>query len=143
MISSSPQIGQWVAEKTDGVYRPNSVSLGLISHEKVVAGVVYDTWNGVSIHASIAIEGIMTPRYLAAIFHYPFIHVGAKKIICSVAEKNYNSLRLVQKLGFRLEAQILDAHPDGSLLIFTMNREQCRFIGADKYGQVSKNAAAN
>ena len=125
-------IGPWVAAKMGIEYSDNNTSLGQIAGSKIIAGVSYQSWNKASIIASIAVEGLMTPTYLAAIFHYPFIYLGVTKIICQVAESNLNSIKLAEKLGFRLEAQLLDAHPDGSLLIYTMTKEQCRFIG-EKY----------
>ncbi len=76
----------------------------------------------------------MTPAYLAAIFHYPFVHCGASKIIAPVAESNDESIKFVTKLGFRLEHRLLDAHPDGSILLYSMKRDQCRFIG-ERYGK--------
>ena len=132
MISRDKSIGLWVAEKTKSDFNPLSESIGQVSRETIIAGVSFENWNKASIMASIAVEGIITPLYLAAIFHYPFIYLNAKKIICKIAESNLNSINLCKKMGFRKEAQLLDAHPDGSLLIYTMTKEQCRFIG-DKY----------
>ena len=127
MIVSTPEVGEWVAKRTFGTYE-GSPTLGQVS-DKIVAGVIYSDWNGASLKATIAVDGIMTPTYLAAIFHYPFLFLGAKKIICTIAESNENSIHLCKKMGFTQEAQILDAHPDGSMLIFTLHREDCRFIG--------------
>ena len=83
--------------------------------------------------ASSAVEGLMTPAYLAAIFHYPFVHCGASLIIAPVAESNEESIRLVKKMGFTREATLSDAHPDGSILLYTMSRKACRYIG-ERYG---------
>jgi len=121
-------VSGWMSAKLDGEVECQA-ALGLVCNETIHAGVVYNDWNGVSVTATIAVEGIMTPSYLAAIFHYPFIHLGAKKIICQIGEKNQKSIHLCEKMGFRKEAQLLDSHPDGRLLLYTMSKEQCRFIG--------------
>ena len=121
-------VAPWVADKIKGEIDCQA-ALGQISDSEIIAGVVYDNWNGASVEATIAIAGVMTPAYLAAIFHYPFIHLGAKKIICQVVETNISSVNLLNKMGFQLEAQILDAHPEGSILLYTMSKENCRFIG--------------
>lgn len=133
ILSNVEDVGRWIAKKTFGTWE-GQPTIGLESGGNIVAGVLYDSWNGRSIMCHIAIEEIMTPAYLGAIFHYPFLHLGCDKIIGSVAESNADIIRFVKKLGFQEEARILDAHPDGSLLLYTMKREQCRFIG-DRYGK--------
>lgn len=136
MITSDKNVvGPWVARKIFGSFNPaNSQAIGMKHGEEITAGVIYENWNHRSIVCHIAIDGPMTPTYLAAIFHYPFVHLGVDKIIAPVSEGNDRSIRLVEKLGFRLEARLLDAHPDGSLLFYTMKPEQCRFIG-ERYGK--------
>ena len=100
----------------------------------MVPGVIYENWNGVSCVCHIAVEGLLTPQYLWAIFHYPFVQGGLRKMIAPVSEGNAKSVRFVRKLGFKLEAQILDASPEGSIHLYTMERSQCRFLG-ERYGQ--------
>lgn len=133
IISDKTRVTPWVAKKLFARFNADA-AIGLERHGEMVAGVIYENWNGASFVCHIAVQGLMTPAYLAAIFHYPFVHCGASKIIAPVAQSNEESIRFVTKLGFRLESRILDAHPDGSLLLFTMTPEACRFIG-DKYGQ--------
>lgn len=127
-------VGPWVAERIHGQFTPeNSQAIGL-SRGKMVAGVLYENWNGASVVCHIAIEGLLTPRYLAVIFDYPFNVLGVKKIIAPIASTNLQSIDFVVNLGFSKEAQLLDAHPDGTLYLFTMSRQQCRFIG-ERYGK--------
>lgn len=109
-------------------------AIGLERNGELIAGVVYESWNGASFVCHIAIMGLMTPEYLAAIFDYPFVHCGAKKIFAPVVEGNDRSIRFVENLGFRLEHRLLDAHPDGSILLYSMTRDQCRFTG-ERYGK--------
>lgn len=135
MITSNKLlVGPWVAKKVFGKFHPeDSEAIGIERDGKIVAGVIYENWNGRSIVCHIAVEGLLTPTYLRAIFHYPFEYCGVDKIIAPVAESNEDSIRFVKKLGFQEEARLLDAHPDGSLLLFTMKKGACRFIG-DKHG---------
>lgn len=141
MITSDKSIvGPWVAARINGQFTPeNSEAIGLDA-DGLVAGVIYESWNGASVVCHIAVDGVMTGAYLAAIFDYPFNRLGVNKIIAPIAESNEKSIKFVQKLGFRKEAQLLDAHPDGSLFLFTMSREQCKYIGV-KYGKKLKPAA--
>lgn len=134
IVTDKYVVGPWVAARINGQFMPESSSAIGLSRKHMIAGVIYENWNGASVVCHIAIEGPMTPAYLAAIFDYPFNRLGVQKIIVPVAESNLQSIDFVIKLGFNKEAQLLDAHPDGSLLLFTMNREQCKFIG-ERYGK--------
>jgi len=131
-------VGPWVAKKIFGSFNPHSSeAIGLMDGEAVRAGVIYEGFNGSSMMVHAAVEGRLTPYYLWAICHYPFVHAGVGKVIAPIGEGNTESVRFVEKFGFRLEAQILDAHPDGRLLLYTLRREDCRFLKSlgDRYGQ--------
>ena len=128
-------VGPWVAAAVNADFSPYAAeAIGLRRNGKLVAGVIYENWNGASLQVHVAVQGVMTPKYLAAIYHYPFVHVGAKKLIAGIGEGNKESIRFVSKMGFRLEGRIPDAHPDGALLLYTMSREQCRYLG-ERYEQ--------
>ena len=126
--SNAAEVGPWVADRVFGEWKGDP-AIGLERHEKMVAGVLYENWNRRSIVCHIAVDGLMTPAYLAAIFHYPFVYLGCDKIIVPVSEGNTDSIKFVKKLGFQEEARLHDAHPDGLLLLFTLERQKCKFIG--------------
>lgn len=133
IVTGKEKVVPWVAKKLFARFNADE-GIGLEKDGEMVAGVVYEDWNGASFVCHIVVQGVMTPSYLRAIFHYPFEYCGATKLIAPVPQSNEESVRFVRKLGFQEEARLLDAHPDGSVLLFTMKRDQCRFIGA-KHGQ--------
>ena len=129
ITTDKARVGPWVGKKAFVELGERAFQcVGLERGGEIVAGVLYAGWNGRSIVCHIAVQGLLTPAYMAAIFHYPFIHCGAEKIIAPVDESNAESRRFVQKLGFTEEARIADAHPDGAIIIYTMQRSACRFI---------------
>ena len=135
MILISHEVGHWVAARNFQMYfEANSQSIGLEKDGEIVAGVIYEDWNGQSIMCHIAIIGNLTPTFLAKIFDYPFRQLGAHKIIAPVASVNSESIRLVTNMGFKEEAKIKDAHPSGDIVVFTMTKNECRFLG-EKYGK--------
>jgi RimJ/RimL family protein N-acetyltransferase len=135
-------VGPWVARKTFGHFTPDtSEAIGLERGGELVAGVLYENWNGVSMVVHVAVEGLMTPSYLHAIHHYPFIHAGASKVIAPVGEDNAESVRFVTKLGFQLEGRIPDAHPDGAILLYTLTRDRAKYLG-ERYGKECRSTAA-
>jgi RimJ/RimL family protein N-acetyltransferase len=129
------EVGHWVAARNFQKYfEANSQAIGWEKDGKIVAGVIYEDWNGQSIVCHIAIMGNITPTFLAKIFDYPFRQLDAHKIIAPVASINSESIGLVINMGFKEEAKIKEAHPSGDIVIFTMTKQECRFLG-EKYGK--------
>ena len=129
LIVTGPVVGNWVAARVNGQYfEAASQAIGIEKDGKIIAGVIYENWNQVSIWCHIAIEGRLTRKFLWTIFDYPFKQMGAAKIIVPVSSKNEKSLRLVGNMGFVEEARIKDARPDGDMVFLVMDRENCRFL---------------
>jgi RimJ/RimL family protein N-acetyltransferase len=60
--------------------------------------------------------------------YYPFVQVGVDMLIAIMAESNKKIIRLVEKLGYKIEHRLMNAHPDGDLLIYTLTKDNCRFL---------------
>jgi RimJ/RimL family protein N-acetyltransferase len=119
----------------DGAYNPDrSNAIGLFQGGKTVAGVVYENFNGQSVVCHICVKGRMTPAYLAAIFDYAFNVCDVNKIIAPVSSGNVRAQKVVRKMGFTEEARLKDADTDGDIVLLTMTRDACRFLG-DRYGK--------
>lgn len=132
-VTNDHAAGEWVAKRIRGSYHQDaSQSLGLTRNGALVAGVIYENWNHRSIVCHIAVEGRMTPTFLAAIFDYPFNVCQVEKIIVPVGSDNKESVALVTNMGFEQEGRIKDAHPEGDIILFTLARDACRFL-SEKY----------
>ena len=134
-ITHGAEVGHWVAPRVAGQYHAEmSQAIGLVREGKIVAGVIYENWNGASIVTHIAIEGRLTPGYLYAIYRFPFVQCGARKIIAPVSVTNTKSTTMCEDMGFTIEARIADATPGGDLLMYTMTADKCKYLG-DRYGK--------
>ena len=141
-IESGTRIGQWVADKLGTLYFPEgSVAIGLVKDEKIVAGVIYENWNRRSVVTHIAIEGRLTRSFLYAIFHHPFVTCGVNKIISAVNDTNTKSVLMVENMGFIAEGRLKDCSPDGDIILYTMQKSDCRFLGK-RYGQENSDASS-
>ena len=122
--------GHWTAGQTKGKYfEANSQSIGLKRNDEFVAGVIYENWNRRTITCHIAISGWLTPKYLAVIFDYPFNMCKVKKIIVPVDSTNSKSINLVEKMGFTEEARIKDGMADGDMILYTLAKNDCKYLG--------------
>ena len=127
------QVVDWVARRTNefGAFGTD-IGIGWIRRGQIVAGVAYADWNGPNVVCHIAAEGKhwATREYLGIIFDYPYRQLGCKRITVCVGEGNAASRRFVEHLGFKLEAELAQAHPTGHLRIYRMFRDECRYLGA-------------
>lgn len=136
MIVVDHRVGHWVFERIGGKYNEaEGIAFGRISNCRLIGGVCFDSFNGNSIAMHCAGEGNWLSRELLfEAFYYPFEFLKVKKIIGPVSSVNTRAQKLDENLGFVLEATIKDAARYGDLLIYTMTKDQCRFLGV-KYGR--------
>ena len=134
MIVTGKGVVEWVAARTNEFGRfGTDIGIGWGRGGKLVAGVAYADWNGPNVVCHIASDGSRrwaTREYLWTIFDYPFNQLKAKRITVCVGEGNHDSRRLVEHLGFTLEAELAGAHPTGHLRIYKMFKCDCRYLGA-------------
>ena len=131
LIPNSPKTVEWVANKCEADPRIACASIGWESEGMGhTCGVFYENYTGKSITATIAVEPgcVMPKEFLRTIFAYPFQDLGCWKIVALVAESNYRSQTMLEKMGFVREATVTDYYPDGDLFIYTMTKLQCRFL---------------
>jgi len=134
LIVSNESVGHWVAEKLgSGYFAARSNAIGLMKDNKLIAGVIYENWNRRSIMCHIAVEGRLTRLYVGAIFNYAFNVCNVEKIIVPVESHNLKSIKLIKNMGFTEEGRIKDSQPNGDIILYTMVKGDCRFLG-DRYG---------
>lgn len=136
------RVGAWMQAHGSGTWREGTTCIGLERDGQLVAGTMYDYFNGASIFAHIAIAGRVSREWLWFIFYYPFVQVGATVILGLIAQDNVRSQRLVRKMGFVLQMPLPDCDVSGNLLVYTMHRTTCRYLRRHTNGQTRPPAAA-
>lgn len=131
VIGQDAVVGPWVCARTGGEYS-GGVTIGMERDGVLVAGVLFDNFNGKSMAMHVAAEGPgwLNREYLRTAFTYAFVQMRVGKLLGLVDETNAAARRFDEHLGFRLEARIADAAPKGDLLIYSMTPAQCRFLEA-------------
>lgn len=132
VLGQDDRIGHFVMHYAGGSYvSGRGVGIGLEENGKLLAGVLYEDYNGASVLGHVAAlpgKAWLNREFLWICFAYPFCQLHVKKIIGLVGEKNEAAREFDENLGFVLETALKDAHPDGSLLVYSMTREQCRWL---------------
>lgn len=110
----------------------NMKGLGLEREGELVAGVIYEGWNGVNIWMHVAAEPgkrWMTKEYLRYCFYYPFVELGCKRVSGYVEASNEVARKFDEHLGFKQEAVLNGAATDGGdVILYVMRREDCRYV---------------
>lgn len=107
----------------------NMKAIGLERDGELVAGVVYEGYNGHNVWMHVVIAGYVTKQALRYVFHYPFVELGCSRVSGYVAASNAKICHLLKHLGFAPEARLRMAAVDGGdIEIYTMHKEDCRYV---------------
>lgn len=124
--------GPWLMERINGQWIPGRGSTIGLWEDSVgpVACCLYESCNGASVLGHLAGTGRrwMNREFLWYCFYYPFEQLKVNKILGLVESTNEAAIRLDEHLGFTLEATLKDAAPKGDLLIYSMTKDQCRWL---------------
>ena len=133
-IVSGPEVGLWVASQMNSSFSSaTGTAIGLERDGSLVAGVMYENWNQRSITAHMAVTGLLTRSFIGAIFRYAFVKCGVNKVILPISSGNAKSNKFAKNLGFVEEARLLDTDPQGDIILYTLKKDDCRFLG-EQYG---------
>jgi len=124
-------MGDWLVRMMNHPLPEETVCIGQEIDGNLVAVVGYCSFmpNACQMHIAAVDEvNWMSRDLLWAAFDYPFNKLGVKVILGQICGSNEDALRLNRHLGFKVVAEIPDAHMDGDLVIMAMKKEECRFL---------------
>ena len=124
-------MGDWLVRLMNHPLPEETVCIGQEVDGNLVAVVGYCSFmpNACQMHIGALDEtNWMSRDLLWAAFDYPFNKLGVKVILGQICGDNADALRLNRHLGFKVVAEIPDAHMDGDLVIMAMRKEDCRWL---------------
>lgn len=131
VFDDKERVGAWVAERVEQSSSWGSFySCGVESDGKLVAGVVFNNFNGHNCTVHIAVE--KTGRYLASLLEasadYAFRQCKLKRLTGLVDASNVKAFRLDKHIGFEHEFTMRSAGSDGGdLHVLVMWPDKCRW----------------
>jgi hypothetical protein len=139
LIGRDNIVGPWVCRLAGGTWTPGRGStIGLLDEDDLLlAGVLYEDFNGANLlmHCAAVSGGQWLNReFLHCCFRYPFQQLGCKRVSGIVPSSNTAARRFDEHLGFKLEATLKDAHPEGDLLVYVMHKQDCRWLHLKEKG---------
>ena len=142
IVDNAPHIfGPWFAEKMGIKWIAGQAQyIGLFDTDlnQPIASCMYEGFNGRSVRVHLATEGPnwLNREYLWFCFYYPFEQLKVTKLIALIESNNLKSVKWTKHCGYQLEATLKDAGQDADLLIYTMTKEQCKWLNLrNKNGQ--------
>lgn len=126
--------GPWMVNILDGgKWLPGRGSIiGLWDDDKgPIAASLYEASNGASIMLHTVSDGSrswLNREYLWFVFYYPFEQLRVKKIVCPVEDDNIGCIRFIKHIGFTKEATLVGCAPKGDLSIYTLAKDQCKWL---------------
>lgn len=95
-----------------------------------MGGVIYTDYNvaSIQIHVAAFRHTWLSREFLWAVFNFPFNTIKIKKLLGLVRSTNERAIKLDLRLGFVLETTVKDVFSDGDMLVFSMMRENCRWL---------------
>ena len=93
---------------------------------EVVAGAIFDSFNGASVVAHVAAQHV-NREWLRAIHWYAFDQLRVNCVLGIVSSDNEKALRFDKHLGFREITRIPNACPDADMVILTLTKEDRRY----------------
>ena len=131
VVSDVRRVWEFVHASTGLPLSTTTKALGLERDGRIVAGVLYEGWNGINAWMHVAIEpgAYLGRRYPWYVFHYPFVELGCKRLTGWVEESNLAALQFDLALGFQVEARVAGAASDGGdVLLLVMRPENCKWL---------------
>lgn len=104
--------------------------LGLERDGELIAGALFENYTvqNICMHVAATSPVALRPHWVRRVLAYPFQELGCRRVTAVVASPNTRARRLVQGLGFRLEAVLKEAAPEGDFLVYVLWRKDCRYV---------------
>lgn len=131
VVGQNERVGDFVASRIGNSKWVDYQAIGIEKDGEIIAGVVIDGYvpgARCSIHCAGDGKKWLTREFLAIVFSYVFQQIDCKVIVNPVNSSNKDSMRFTSHLGFKEVARIPGGYVDGDLVIFALNKEDCRWI---------------
>jgi len=122
-----------------------SVAIGVQRDGEIIAAAVYHDLRQGQIEASIAAtsQRWASRSVLHTLFAYPFLQVGAHRLLVQCSYANKKAMKMNRQLGFTEEGRLRQLYAPHDAILWGMLKDECKWIKGQDNGQVSTSTAAN
>ena len=122
-----------------------SVAIGVQRDGEIIAAAVYHDLRQGQIEASIAAtsQRWASRSVLHTLFAYPFLQVGAHRLLVTCDEANEKAMKMNSQLGFTQEGRLRQMYAPHDAVIWGMLKDECKWIRNQDNGKIKPTNAAN
>lgn len=134
VFGDKERVGAWVASRLNCAWGAFE-AIGMEEDGELIAGVVIDNYvpnARCTMHVAAVGKRWMTREYLWFCFAFVFVQLKCKVIVGLVDADNADALRFDKHLGFEETCRIEGGSGDCDLIVLTMPRRKCRWLGIRK-----------
>jgi len=110
----------------------NMIGIGLKKDGELIAGCIFEGINRYNawVHlAAVPTKRWMTKQYLKECFGFAFNELKVQYLRGYVNASNHDAIKLDEHFGYKREAILKGAAPDGGdVILYVMQRQECRYI---------------
>ena len=129
MVVIDKAIAVWVMDGI-GQHTNRMTAIGDFNKKgELIAGIAYENFNKNCIWGHQRIDAPPSKQFWINNADYIFNQCGCKKFSAAVEADNKKAIDLNLHIGFVIEATLKDSGKNGDLLIMTLWRNKCRFLG--------------
>jgi RimJ/RimL family protein N-acetyltransferase len=130
VTDQNERVGEWVASRIPNSQWHQYQAIGLEKNGELVAGVVIEAYvenARCSIHCAGDGKRWLNREFLFVVFDYVFRQLNCQVVINTVDSDNEDSARFTAHLGFKQACTIPNGSGNSDLLIFTMDKDSCKW----------------
>jgi RimJ/RimL family protein N-acetyltransferase len=140
LYGAHKELSDWVSMGMFGTheyYEEKSKAIGHVMDGKLIAAVTYNNFTCCPDNSFLTLEMSVhsidkrwaTRQYLRAVFHYPFIQLGLKRVQTACSAHNEGAIMFNKRLGFVQEGIMREAWPlGGDSVLFSMLKGECKWL---------------
>lgn len=134
LVHDRNRVVSWVLQACYGSTADVNFAVGVERSGKLVAGFIIYGWNGAHALLTVRVDEPMstTREWWRLMFAFPFVQLRAKCLRATILATNEKSLDLARNAGMLEEHRMVDARPEGDVIMFLMRPNQCRFLNWKK-----------
>lgn len=123
---------QWAAGRFDfGTPPADTQAIGLEGEGGLKVVAFFNNFSSTNCDIHVVTDGSRawaTRGFLAAVFAYPFIQCGLRRVTAYVAADNTAALEMDLRLGFQREGVMREGADTGDMMILGMLKNECKWL---------------
>lgn len=112
---------------------------------ELLGGVIFDQYTraAIGIHTAGFVRHWVNRDLIWVTFDYAFNQLGVRKMIGLTPANNQDAIKFNTSAGFTIETTVKDVFPDSDLIVFSLYKEDCKWLNIKPRGLQSNHGASH